>query len=154
MDIMTIAAHGFGAHDAALALVRVAVGSFFAISGWHKLTNPERHAHLVETLQKDKVPAIGFNQWWVPSWELTAGIWLAIGFLTAFSASVLMVICLVACFAEAPKRVAEYQPIDKADVVDDYLYLPEVLYLVMLGVSILAGTGKYSVDALLFPLTH
>jgi putative oxidoreductase len=152
MDYLTIAAHGLGLHDLALALIRVAVGAFFAISGFHKLFNKERHARLVQTLASDKVPFVKFNQWWVPAWEFTAGVTLAVGLLTAFSAGVLAVICLVACLCEAKERVAAYHPIDAADTLDDYLYLPEVLYLLMLGVTLLAGTGKYSIDALLFPL--
>jgi uncharacterized membrane protein YphA (DoxX/SURF4 family) len=152
MDLMSTLAHGFGMHDAALALVRVGTGTFFAISGYHKLFNAERHAGLVATLTKHKVPAVKFNQWWVPGWELVAGASLALGFLTAFSAAVLAIICIVACALEARSRVAEYKPIDKADALDDYLYLPEVLYLLLLGVSLLAGTGRYSVDAFLFPL--
>lgn len=152
MDLLTIAAHGFGLHDVALALVRIAVGVFFAISGFHKLFNKIRHQHLVQTLIADNVPAVRFNQWWVPGWEFVAGSMLAVGLLTAFSASVLAIVCIVACICEARERVAKYQPIDMADTIDDYLYLPEVLYLVMLAVSIFAGTGKYSLDAILFPL--
>lgn len=150
--VLVTAAHGFGLHDLALALIRLAVGAFFAISGYHKLFNKSRHERLVHTLTEDRVPAVGFNQWWVPGWEFTAGIMLAVGFLTAFSASVLMVICIVACLCEARERVEQYKPIDDADTIDDYLYLPEVLYMVMLAVTVLAGTGRYSVDALLFPL--
>lgn len=150
--LLTLAAHGFGLHDLALAVVRVAVGSFFAISGYHKLFNTTRHSGLVRTLTKDRVPAVPFMQWWVPGWEFVAGIMLAVGLLTAFSASVLAIICIVACVCEASERVEQYQPIDAADTIDDYLYLPEVLYLVMLAVTILAGTGRYSVDAFLFPL--
>lgn len=151
-QILIVAAHGFGLHDVALAAVRAAVGVFFAISGFHKLFNKERHARLVRTLQVNNVPAVWFNQWWVPGWELVSGLMLAVGFLTAFSAGVLAIICIVACFCEAREKVAKYQPINLADTIDDYLYLPEVLYLVMLAVSVLAGTGKYSVDAVLFPL--
>lgn len=152
MDLLTIAAHGFGLHDVALALVRVAVGLFFAISGYHKLFNKARHARLVQTLTADKVPAVWFNQWWVPGWEFLAGSMLAVGLLTAFSAGVLAIICMVACLCEAKERVASYGPIDLADTIDDFLYLPEVLYLVMLAVSIFAGTGRYSLDAVLFPI--
>lgn len=151
-SVLNIAAHGFGFHDLALAFVRAAVGVFFAISGFHKLFNKGRHQRLLQTLVSDGVPMPRFNQWWVPGWEFLAGITLAVGFLTAASAGVLAIICLAACFCEAREKVASYHPINVADRLDDYLYLPEVLYLVMLAVSILAGTGKYSVDALLFPI--
>ena len=151
-ELFAAAAHGFGMHDVALALVRAAVGVFFAIAGFHKLFNKARHARLVQTLLEDRVPFPRFFQWWVPAWELLAGAMLAVGFLTAFSAAVLAIVCLVACFCEAREKVRSYGPINLADTIDDYLYLPEVLYLVMLAVSVLAGTGKYSLDAILFPI--
>jgi uncharacterized membrane protein YphA (DoxX/SURF4 family) len=151
MDLSYLLVHGFDAHDLALAVSRVAVGVFFAISGFHKLFVPERHARLMRTLTNDKVPFIRFMQWWVPGWEFVAGVMLAMGFMTAFSAVVLLVICLVACWTEAREKVAKYNPIDVADVIDDYLYLPEVLYIILLAVNLLAGAGAYSVDAWLFP---
>lgn len=150
--VLTMAAHGLGLHDLALAFVRGCVGVFFAISGFHKLFVPARHQSLVNNLTKNKIPALKFMQWWVPGWEFAAGVMLAIGLFTAFSAGVLAIICMVACLCEAREKVAKYNPINWADTIDDYLYLPEVLYLVMLAVSVMAGTGKYSVDAFLFPL--
>ena len=46
-----------GAHAPYLALTlnRVALGVFFAISGYHKLFNASRHAALTRTLQDDGV---------------------------------------------------------------------------------------------------
>ena len=63
----------------------------------------------------------------------------------------LLVICVVACVCEASQRVQAFSPINRFDALDDFLYLPEVLYVIMLAVNILAGAGGYSVDALLFP---
>ena len=45
-----------------------------------------------------------------------------------------------------------YKPIDEADRIDDWLYLPEVLYAFMLIVVIAAGAGPYSFDALVWGL--
>jgi hypothetical protein len=42
----------------ALTLNRLALGVFFAISGYHKLFNPSRHAALTRTLQDDGVHAL------------------------------------------------------------------------------------------------
>lgn len=150
MLLLETLAHGLHAPDAALALNRAAVGAFFALSGYNKLFNAGRHASLRASLEKNRIPLIGFNEWFVPSVEFSAGITLALGFLTAGSAFLLLVICAVACICEAAEKVAAYSPINAADKVDDYLYLPEVLYIFMLAVNILAGTGAYSVDALLF----
>jgi hypothetical protein len=45
-----------------------------------------------------------------------------------------------------------YKPIDEADRIDDWLYLPEVLYAFMLIVVISAGAGPYSFDAVIWGL--
>lgn len=142
-----------GLHDAAIAMLRVAVGGFFTISGFHKLVHKERHAALVRTLQDLHIPYIRFNQWWVPSVEFAGGIALMIGFGTPMAAFLLGTICLVATCTDGWARVRAMQPINRADLVDDLLYLPEVLYLLKIGAILLTGPGLYSVDALLFPLT-
>lgn len=149
-ELLTIAVHGFDAQDAALAIVRVAIGGFFAISGYNKLFHPDRHRSLLSNLTKNHIPCLALMQWWVPGWEFVGGLMLAVGLMSAFAAGVLMIICLVACACESSAKVAAYQPINTGDVVADYLYLPEVLYTVLLMVTILAGHGKYSLDALLF----
>lgn len=151
-QLIYLAAHGFDAKDAALAIVRVAIGVFFAISGFNKLFNQHRHASLRANLQKNNIPCLAVMEWWVPGWELVAGAMLTVGFMSAFAASVLIVICLVACYCEAREKVERFAPINTGDRVADYLYLPEVLYVVMLSVTILAGTGVYSIDYYLFPL--
>lgn len=145
-----IAITGIAGPDEAMFALRVGVGSFFAASGYNKLTNKARHAALVATLKEDKVPLIGFNQWWVPGNELLGGIAVAIGLATPFAAAVLLILITVACICEAKKRVDAYKPINGVDRYADYLYLPEVLYAVVLAAILAAGAGKYSVDALLF----
>jgi putative oxidoreductase len=145
-----IAVNGLNAGDLGAAGVRVAIGGFFAISGYHKLFNATRHAHLAQTMVNDKIPFPKFNEWWVPGWEFLGGLMVAFGLFAPFAAVVLSIICLVACASEAKSKVDSYHPIDTADRIDDYLYLPEVLYLVSLFYVVLAGGGKYRLDALFF----
>lgn len=147
---MTDYLFGLGSPDVMLAVTRVSMGLFFAISGAHKLFNRERHAGLVKTLKEDKIPAVGFMQWWVPGWEFTAGLAMIVGLASVPAALVLSCIMCVACWSEAKPKVDSYQPIDAADRLDDYLYLPEVLYLVLLSVTIISGPGAYSLDHWLF----
>lgn len=122
-----------------MAAQQVATGLFFAISGYHKLANKDRHAALVSTLKEDRVPFLKFNEWWVPGNELVWGAALAVG-AGRLAAGVLTIICLVACAVDAPARVRAYKPLDKADTLDDWLYLPEVLYAVMLVTAIFYGS--------------
>lgn len=150
MNVIELASAGLQSPELALTAIRVSIGGFFLCSGTNKLFNKERHAAITETLKKDHVPAVGIMQWWVPGWEFTAGAMLAAGLLTSFAAGVLAIICLVACCCEARKRVDDYKPINGADRFADYLYLPEVLYLLILGVFVLDGRTLFSLDAVLF----
>jgi len=135
--------------DVAFALNRIAVGLFFMLSGYHKLFNAERHRALTEQLKELGVHAVGFNQWWVPTVEFAAGGAVVIGFLAPLAALGLLVLILVAIVTSGPQRIAVYKPIDEADRIDDWLYLPEVLYAFMLIMVVSAGAGRYSVDALI-----
>lgn len=150
-DLIVLASHGLAAPDLAVAIVRGSIGGFFAISGFNKLWHEERHAALVANLTKNHIPCLPLMQWWVPGWEFVAGSTLAVGMLSAVSATILAIICVVAICCEARSKVAKYSPINAGDVVADYLYLPEVLYLILLAVVILAGTGQYSLDWYAFP---
>jgi len=78
-----------------------------------------------------------------------AGRAVVIGFLAPLAALGLLVLILVAIVTSGPQRIAVYKPIDEADRIDDWLYLPEVLYAFMLIMVVSAGAGRYSVDALI-----
>lgn len=136
--------------DLALAVPRVAVGTFFAVSGTHKLLVKERQWMLVKTLMSNHVPLVGINRLFVPSCELAAGVCLTLGLLSVPAAAILACIMVVACVCEASEKVARYKPLNAADRLDDYLYLPEVLYLVLLSVTLIGGAGAYSLDHLFF----
>lgn len=136
---------GFGHTDWALFLNRVAVGLFFAISGWHKLVVPARHQAMLATLQADHVPFIKFNEWFVPTVELFAGVLLAVGAFSVPMALLLGAICLVATCVDGWKRIQEWRPINWMDCFDDFLYLPEVLLGIMILIIVLAGPGALAV---------
>jgi putative oxidoreductase len=138
-----------GGSDIVLTINRLALGAFFAISGYHKLFNKERHAALVGTLQELKIPFLWFNQWWVPSIEFLGGLALLSGVLAPLAAMGLIVICLVATCTAGIKRIPSLNPIDKADWLDDLLYQPEVVYILGLLVVLAFGSGPYTVPELL-----
>src|SRR5512140_3114805 len=87
---------GIQAPDAALTLNRVALGVFFAISGYNKLFVASRHATLTRTLQDAGVRGVAVMQWLVPGVEFGGGVALILGFLSALAALGLFVICLAA----------------------------------------------------------
>ena len=55
----------------------------------------------------------------------------------------LLVIILIASATSGRERIKAYKPIDKADRIDDWLYLPATLYAFMLIMVISAGAGPY-----------
>jgi uncharacterized membrane protein YphA (DoxX/SURF4 family) len=146
MHVFTLM-QGAQAPHAALTLNRVALGAFFAISGYHKLFNASRHAALIRTLQDDGVHAARLMQWLLPSAEFAGGCALMVGFLSVLAAFGLFVICFGAIALDAVKRISAWQPIDRADWLGDLLYVPEALYCIGLTVVILGGPGPWSLDA-------
>jgi len=146
--MMDILFNGIGWTDVALTLNRIAVGTFFMLSGYHKLFNAERHRTVVEEFKALGIHAVGFNQWWVPLVEFAAGGAVVVGLLAPLAALGLLFLILVAIVTSGPQRIKLYKPIDEADRIDDWLYLPEVLYVFMLIVVVSAGAGPYSLDAL------
>jgi hypothetical protein len=70
------------------------------------------------------------------------------------SALGLLVIIFVAIATTGRQRIKVYKPIDEADRIDDWLYLPETLYAFMLIIIVSAGAGPYSLDALILSLIN
>lgn len=141
---------GFAMPVAALTIARVCVGVFFVLSGYHKLFNASRHASLVNTLRADGIPLIGFHQWFVPCVEFAGGLGVMLGALAPLAAIGLFIVCGVATCVDGLGRIKDYAPLDKADWLDDLLYLPETLYLILLAIVIANGAGPISIDALAF----
>jgi len=115
------------------------------------LFNAERHRSVVDELKALGIHAVGFNQWWVPLVEFSAAGAVLIGLLAPLAALGLLVLILVAIVTSGP-RIKVYKPIDEADRIDDWLYLPEVLYAFMLIMVVSAGAGPYSIDTLILGL--
>jgi len=145
---------GLGWTELAITLNRIAVGAFFMLSGFHKLFDAPRHRTFVDELKALGVPAVGFNQWWVPLVEFSAGGAVLIGLLAPLAALGLLVIILVAMATSGRQRIKIFKPIDEADRIDDWLYLPETLYAFMLIIIVSAGAGPYSLDALILSLIN
>jgi putative oxidoreductase len=147
MHVFLVITQGAQAPGAALTLNRVALGVFFAISGYHKLFNASRHAALTQTLQDDGVHGVPFMSWLLPSAEFAGGWALIIGLLSVLAAFGLFVICAGAIALDAVKRIRAWQPLDGADWLGDLLYVPETLYCIGMAVVMLGGPGAWSVDA-------
>jgi putative oxidoreductase len=128
----------------AILLARVSLGVFFAISGGNKLLVPSRTRQMYETLVTGGIPFPYFMTYFVSSVEFISGCLLVIGLLTSLSCAALMIQMIVAIttvqLATIPKGLSFL------DWLDDFLYLPETMYIIILIWLICSGPRKISVD--------
>ena len=125
MDLLFV---GVGWTDIAMTLNRIAVGAFFMIRDITSCSTQSASVHFVDELKALGVPAVGFNQWWVPLVEFTAGGAVLIGLLAPLAALGLLVVILIAIATSGRQRIKLYKPINRADRIDDWLYFPRTLY--------------------------
>jgi len=128
----------------AVLLVRISLGVFFAISGANKLFADGGMKPVYETLVQAKVPFPRVMAYFVSSVEFVGGSLLTVGFLSSPVCVALLIDMAVATLTSAiltiPKKLS---PISW---LDDFLYLPEVLYVLFFFWLICSGPGKFSVD--------
>jgi putative oxidoreductase len=133
----------------AILLVRIALGLFFAISGGNKLFVASRTKAMYETLVAARVPFPRPMTYFVSAAELVGGCLLAVGLLSSLACLTLLVDMLVAILttnlAGLPKGLSPL------NWLDDFLYLPEVLYALFFVWLICSGPGKFSLDYLIAP---
>jgi putative oxidoreductase len=128
----------------AILLVRVSIGLFFAISGANKLFVAGGTKPVYETLVKAKVPFPRLTAYFVSGVEFVCGSLVALGFLSSPACVALLIDMTVAVLTSAlstmPKGLAPL------NWLDDFFYLPEVLYVLFFTWLICSGPGKFSVD--------
>ena len=128
----------------AILLVRVSLGLFFAISGANKLFAAGGMKQIYETLVKAKVPFPHQTAYFVSGVELVAGSLLALGFLSSPACVALLVDMIVAVLTDTLSTLPK--GLSPLDWLDDFLYLPEVLYVLFFVWLICSGPGRFSVD--------
>jgi len=129
-----------------ITAVRVLIGIFFSISGGNKLLVPARFSMMEQTLAQSHIPFPHANAIFLSLVELACGAGLVIGLLTRLCALVLAVDMMVAV---ATNRIHSIQASGVLAWLDDFLYLPEVLYWMILVWLIFSGPGGYSLDGLI-----
>jgi len=128
----------------AVLLVRVSLGLFFAISGANKLFVAGGTKPVYETLVKAKVPYPQLTAYFVSGVEFVGGSLLTVGFLSSLACVALLVDMLVAILTT--KLSAMPKGLSPLNWLDDFLYLPEVLYVLFFIWLICFGPGKFSFD--------
>ena len=125
---------------------RVLIGIFFCISGGTKLFVKAQFGVLEQTMVQSHIPFPRANAFFVATVEFACGAGLALGLLTPLCAAMLTADMLVAI---ATNRIHTIQARGVLAWLDDFLYLPEVLYALILVWLIFSGPGRYSVDGLI-----
>ena len=125
---------------------RVLIGIFFCISGGIKLFVKAQSGVLEKTMVQIHVPFPHWTALFVAMVEFACGAGLALGLLTPFCAAMLTADMIVAI---ATTSVHSIQASSFLAWFDDFLYLPEVLYVLILVWLIFSGPGRYSVDGLI-----
>ena len=128
----------------AILLVRLLLGLFFAISGAKKLFVASSTQTMYETLVEAKVPFPRLMTYFVSGVEFVGGSLLTVGFLSSLACVALLVDMLVAILTT--KLSAMPKGPSPLNWLDDFLYLPEVLYVLFFIWLICSGPGKFSVD--------
>jgi len=128
----------------AILLVRVSIGLFFAISGANKLFVADGTKLVYETLVKAKIPFPRPMAYFVSGVEFVGGSLLTLGFLSSASCVALLIDMVVATLTTAVSTIPK--GLSPLLWLDDFLYLPEVLYVLFFIWLLSSGPGKFSVD--------
>jgi putative oxidoreductase len=129
-----------------ITAARVLIGIFFCISGGTKLFVNAQFEVIEKTMVKIKVPFPHATALFVATVEFACGAGLALGFVTPLCAAMLTVDMIVAI---ATTSIHGIQTSGFLAWLDDFLYLPEALYVLILVWLIFSGPGRYSVNGLI-----
>lgn len=128
----------------AILMVRISLGLFFAISGANKLFVARNAQTMYETLVEAKVPFPHLMAYFVSGVEFVGGSLLTVGLLSSPACVVLLVNMLVAILTAKLSGIPK--GLSPLNWLDEFLYLPEVLYVLFFILLICFGPGKFSVD--------
>jgi len=128
----------------AILLIRVSIGLFFAISGANKLFVAGGTKPVYDTLVKAQVPFPRQMAYFVAGVEFVCGSLLVVGFFSSPACMALLIDMIVATLTSAISTLPK--GLSRLNWLDDFLYLPEVLYVLFFIWLLCSGPGKFSVD--------
>src|SRR5277367_5866591 len=128
----------------AILLVRVSIGLFFAISGANTLFVADGTKPVYDTLVKAKIPFPRQTAYFVAGVEFIGGSLVTVGFLSTPACFALLIDMVVATLTSAISTLPK--GLSPLSWLDDFLYLPEVLYVLFFILLICFGPGKFSGD--------
>ena len=127
----------------AVLLARISLGVFFAISGGNKLFVASQYGLMYETMVGAGIPFPHLMTYFVSSVEFVCGFLLIIGLLSTLCCIAFIIDMIVAI---TTVQLATIKALSFIDWLDDFLYLPEVMYIVIFLWLISSGPGRFTVD--------
>lgn len=126
-----------------ILVTRLFLGIFFILSGFYKLFDPKQHQELLNTIKSAHIPFPELSAYLVPFFECVCGFLILIGLLATLASSILFIIMIVALITNRIASLAAYKGVV---FIENFLYLPEVLYALLLFWLIISGPGRFSID--------
>src|SRR5215467_1375701 len=125
-------------------LARISLGVFFAISGGNKLFVPSQYKLMYETIVGAGIPFPHVMTYFVSSVEFVCGCLLVIGLLSILCCMAFIIDMIVAITTVQLATIAK--ALSFVDWLDDFLYLPEVMYIIIFLLLISSGPGRLIID--------
>jgi len=132
-----------------MTAARVLIGIFFRIPGGTKVLVQAQFSMMEQTMVQSHTLYPHTNALFASLVEFCSGSTLALGLLTPLCALMLVVVMIAAV---ATNRIHSIQATGVPAWRGDFLYLPEVLYMMILVWLIFSGSGRWSIDGLIDPL--
>jgi len=128
----------------AALLARISLGVFFAISGGNKLLVASQYKLMYETIVGAGILFPHVMAYFVSSVEFVCGCLLIIGLLSSLCCMAFIIDMIVAITTVQLATITK--GLSFIDWLDDFLYLPEVMYIIVFIWLISSGPGRLSVD--------
>ena len=128
----------------AVLLARISLGVFFAISGANKLFVASQFKIMNETITGAGIPFPYVMTYFVSSVEFVCGFLLIIGLLSSLCCITFTIDMIIAIATVQLATITK--GLSFIDWLDDFLYLPEVMYIIIFLWLISSGPGRLSID--------
>ena len=129
-------------------VARFSLGLFFAVSGYNKLFVTEKHTDLIHLMTEIGLPFPEFMALFLAVVEFFGGILLMLGLFSSIWAVALIIAMVVAIITVEIDAIIP-KGIGFLDWMSWFLYLPQVMYVILFVWLIITGPGKFSLDYLL-----
>ena len=127
-------------------VMRICIGFFFILSSFFKLFDSQQHEKLLKAMALANIPFPELSAYFVPIIALLCGSFILIGLLTTLSALTMLSITILAMMTDHIATIAAHGGIL---LIENFFYLPEVLYALIFFWLFFSGPGKVSLDSVI-----